>query len=196
MRGRPILQAALALGLSVAMAGPGLRAEPAQTGPRHAARDDRAPQAGEIAFARAYLSQLQVRSFRSGREYCGFFGYDETGRMVAVKPRPGGAASCTAIWPHRRIRVFASYHTHGVWDGYSDGEVPSVEDLEGDMEDGIHGYISTPGGRFWLLDGPLGTARQVCGAGCLPTDPDFVPEPEGSVPVTLTLDELRVRQGD
>jgi hypothetical protein len=152
--------------------------------------------AEELAFARGYLAALQERSFRSGREYCGFFGYDRTGRMVAVKPRPGGAATCTAYWPHARIRVFASYHTHGVWDRYSDGEVPSVEDLESDMEDAIHGYVSTPGGRFWFIDGTKGTARQVCGPGCLPTDPGFVPEPDGSVPETLTLDALKARQGD
>lgn len=152
--------------------------------------------AEELAFARGYLSALQKRSFRSGREYCGFFGYDRKGRMVAVKPRPGGAATCTAYWPHERIRVFASYHTHGVWDGYSDGEVPSVEDLESDMGDGIHGYVSTPGGRFWFIDGPLGVAWQICGSGCLPVDPGFVPDPGGSVPAMLTLDALKARQGD
>ena len=150
----------------------------------------------ELAFARAHLERLQLRSFRTGREYCGFFGYDPKGRLVAVKARPGGAASCTAVWPHARIRVFASYHTHGAWDEYTDGEVPSVEDMQGDMADGIHGYISTPGGRFWFIDGPMGVAQQVCGQGCLATDPAFEPEPEGSVPEMLTLEALKARQGE
>jgi hypothetical protein len=150
----------------------------------------------ELAFARAYLGDLQHRSFRSGREYCGVFGYDRKGRIVAVKPRSGGSASCTAIWPHARIRVFASYHTHGIWDSGYDSEVPSVEDLETDMEDGMHGYISTPGGRLWFIDGPKGIARLICGPGCLPVDPAFEPEPDGSVPGLLTLKALKARQGD
>lgn len=148
----------------------------------------------ELAFARAHLDQLQVRSFRTGREYCGFFGYDGTGRLVAVKARPGGANSCTAIWPHPRIRVFASYHTHGAWDAYSDGEVPSVEDIQGDRADGIHGYISTPGGRFWFVDGPNGVARQICGQGCLATDPAY--QPEEIIPEVISLEDLKTRQGD
>jgi hypothetical protein len=150
----------------------------------------------ELAFARDHLDGLQLRSFRTGREYCGFFGYDPKGRLVAVKARPGSAASCTAIWPHARIRVFASYHTHGAWDEYTDGEVPSVEDMQGDMADGIQGYISTPGGRFWFIDGPSGVARQICGQGCLATDPAFRPEADEPVPETLTLEALKLRQGD
>lgn len=150
----------------------------------------------EIAFARAHLDALQKRSLRSGREYCGFFGRDQSGRIVAVKARPGSDTTCVAYWPHPRIRVFASYHTHGVWDGVSDGEVPSVEDVEGDMADGIDGYVSTPGGRFWFIDGEAGTARQVCGEGCLLSDPDYDRDAEGPVPDVLTLDELKARQGE
>ena len=150
--------------------------------------------AEELAFARTHLGQLQARSLRTGREYCGFFGYDGTGRLVAVKARPGGAASCTAIWPHPRIRVFASYHTHGAWDADADGEVPSVEDMQGDMADGIHGYLSTPGGRFWFIDGPKGVARQICGPGCLAIDPAY-PADE-AIPERLTLEALKARQGE
>jgi len=152
--------------------------------------------AEEVAFAKAYLDRLQERSFQNRREYCGFFGYDTKGRLVAVKPRAGASASCTSYWPGDHIRVFASYHTHGAWDKVSDGEVPSVQDMEGDMADAIHGYISTPGGRFWFIDGVAGTARQICGPGCLRSDPAFRPEPAGSVPESLTLDSLRARQAE
>ena len=149
----------------------------------------------EIEFARDYLNRLQERSFRSGREYCGFFGYDADGSLVAIKPRSGASASCTAYWPRAAIDVFASYHTHGSWDKYSDGEVPSVEDITSDMEDEIDGYLSTPGGRFWFIDGKKGIARQICGPGCLASDPNFRQEPAGSIPEKLTLEELEIRQG-
>ena len=152
--------------------------------------------AEEIAFARDYLDQLQARSFRSGREYCGFFGYDRKGKLVAVKPRPGDATSCVSYWPRGEIDVIASYHTHGSWDKYSDGEVPSVEDVTSDMEDDIDGYISTPGGRLWFVNGETGQSHQICGRECLSSDPNFKPEPAGSVPNQLTLKELRVRQSD
>ena len=150
----------------------------------------------EAAFARAHLEALQERSFRNGREYCGFFGRDKTGKMVAVKARPGSEAECTAYWPHPRITVFASYHTHGIWDGISDSEVPSVEDVEGDMADEIDGYISTPGGRFWFIDGDTGVSRQLCGERCLLTDHRYDSRAEGEVPEVLTLEELKERQGD
>lgn len=150
----------------------------------------------EIAFAKAYLDRLQERSIRNDREYCGFFAYDRKGKLVAVKPRAGTEASCTSYWPRVDVRVFASYHTHGAWDKISDGEVPSVIDIQSDMADGLHGYISTPGGRLWFVDGPAGTARMLCGHGCLATDPNYHDEREGHVPETLTLQELRIRQGD
>jgi hypothetical protein len=155
-----------------------------------------AQSAEEEAFARAHLEALQERSFRNGREYCGFFGRDKTGKMVAVKARPGSEDECTAYWPHPRITVFASYHTHGIWDGVSDSEVPSVQDVEGDMADGIDGYLSTPGGRFWFIDGETGVSRQLCGERCLLTDHRYNAEVEGVVPEVLTLEELKERQSD
>jgi hypothetical protein len=155
-----------------------------------------AQSAEEVAFARAHLEALQERSFRNGREYCGFFGRDKTGKMVAVKARPGTEDECTAYWPHPRISVFASYHTHGIWDGVSDSEVPSVQDVEGDMADGIDGYLSTPGGRFWFIDGETGVSRKLCGERCLLTDHRYDSEVEGVVPEVITLEELKERQSD
>jgi hypothetical protein len=149
----------------------------------------------EIAFARDYLNNLQARSFRNDREYCGFFGYDRTGKLVAVKPRAGDANSCVAYWPRGSIDVVASYHTHGAWDKLSDGEVPSVEDVESDIADEIDGYISTPGGRLWFVDGDKWVAHLVCGRDCLASDPDFRSEPEGSIPDRFSLKALRRRQG-
>ena len=150
----------------------------------------------EADFAKEYLGKLQERSFRNHREYCGFFGYDANDQIVAAKPRSGEAASCTSYFPNKRIRVFASYHTHGGWDEGSDGEIPSVLDVEGDMENETDGFVSTPGGRLWHIDGETGVSRQVCGRGCLPMDPSFQREPIGSVPKRITLERLKIRQQD
>jgi hypothetical protein len=37
----------------------------------------------------------------------------------------------------------------------------------GDMEEGVNGYVATPGGRFWYIDGDRGVATQICGPGAL-----------------------------
>ena len=34
-----------------------------------------------------------------------------------------------------------------------------------DVAEGVFGYVSTPGGRVWLVDWRDATARQVCGVG-------------------------------
>lgn len=150
----------------------------------------------EVALAKATLGALQFRSFRVAREHCGYLGRLADGALVAAKPRVGDFYSCVTRWPHERIEVFASYHTHSTWHEDADSEVPSVQDVEGDMADGIDGYISTPGGRLWFVDGQSGAMRQICGVGCLPVDPGFRPEPPGSVPEAMTLDELRARHGE
>ena len=31
-------------------------------------------------------------------------------------------------------------------------ELPSTGDLESDMDEGVDGFLSTPGGRFWFID--------------------------------------------
>jgi hypothetical protein len=48
---------------------------------------------------------------------------------------------------------------------------------------------------LWFVDGVNGTMRQFCGRGCLPEDPDFMPEDHGSVEDAYTLDGLYRRFG-
>ncbi|OSP56603.1 DUF4329 domain-containing protein [Pseudoruegeria sp. SK021] len=151
--------------------------------------------AAEVAAASSYLSRLQAVSFASNHEYCGVLGYRFDGVIVAIRASEGTRFSCTSGYAPKEVRVFASYHTHGAYDVGYDGEVPSVADVLDDMDMGVDGYIATPGGRLWFVDGETGNSRQICGRGCLPVDPHFQPETYGPVLPSYTLATLRRREG-
>ncbi|MEM9476400.1 MAG: DUF4329 domain-containing protein [Pseudomonadota bacterium] len=153
-----------------------------------------ADQAREDAYARAFLDILQQRTLTSGREYCGYFGYDTSGRIVATPARRGRLASCRPRWPEADVDVFASYHTHGAFDPRYFNELPSSDDVLTDRSDGIMGYIGTPGGRVWRVNGPDGTAEIVCGIACIHSDPEFIPGSDGEIPNRLTLDQILTRE--
>ena len=150
----------------------------------------------EIAFARQILTQLQDNSFAANREYCGIIGLTADNKLTAATPRKGRRTSCQPRDPRDAAEIIASYHTHGGFDWDADSEVPSTEDIIGDMEEGIDGYVSTPGGRLWFIDGQTGVARQLCGLGCLPSDPDFEPEVFGPVRDRYTLNQLEQREAE
>ncbi|MEM9551481.1 MAG: DUF4329 domain-containing protein [Pseudomonadota bacterium] len=150
--------------------------------------------AAEMRFARQVLESLQARSFEANREYCGIIGITEDNRLVASKPRRGRRDSCRPRDPRSAVEIFASFHTHGGFDERADSEVPSSVDVQGDMEDGIDGYVSTPGGRLWFVDGQAAVVWQICGVGCLSQDPDFRPGLYGPVYEFYTLDELLERE--
>lgn len=152
-----------------------------------------AQDAAEMAFAKSILSQLQAPSFRSNREYCGTIGETEDGRLVASKPRRGSRDGCRPGNPRDAVEVFASFHTHAGFDIGADSELPSLEDVLSDMDEGVDGYLATPGGRFWFIDGQSGAVRQICGIGCLPRDPDFVAGVHGPIRKRYSLDELERR---
>jgi len=153
-------------------------------------------------FAADHLDKVQVRSFKHGVEYCGLFGIDRTGRLVATDARRGLADSCEPPYaPASWSEVLASYHTHGVYEAPSqseddapDTEVPSLNDLEADIDEGIDGYVATPGGRLWFNDIEEEIAYQLCGLGCLTADPKFR-ECAGDRPrEDYTLDDLAERE--
>jgi hypothetical protein len=148
----------------------------------------------EQAFARQILSGLQARSIAANREYCGIIGLTETGNLIASAARKGRRDSCLPKDPRGAIELIASYHTHAGFDEYADSEVPSASDVIGDMEEGLDGYVATPGGRLWFIDGQSGTTRQLCGLGCLPSDPDFLPGQWGPVKQRYTLSDLDARE--
>lgn len=149
-----------------------------------------AQSAEEIAFAQAHLDQVQEASLRRNREFCGLYAYDQDGKLVATPARRGRKASCVPRDADADLEVFASYHTHGAYDENYENEVPSVEDVESDIEDDTYGFIATPGGRLWFVDKDTGVSRQLCGLGCLRSDPDFERDWEYPVKESYTLDDL------
>ncbi|KMW58717.1 hypothetical protein AIOL_003696 [Candidatus Rhodobacter oscarellae] len=149
----------------------------------------------ELALARQVLASVQAASFDRNREFCGMLGRTKDGRLVASKPRRGRRVSCLPRRPFRAKTLVASYHTHGAYKQNADGEVPSLDDVLGDMDDGVDGYLATPGGRFWYIDGTTGVSRQICGLGCLPQDPGFIPGAWGPVRKVYTLEQLARRFG-
>ena len=56
-----------------------------------------------------------------------------------------------------------------------------------DFEEGTNGYVSTPGGRLWFVDGRAREASLICGPRCLTQDPFYVPD--RSVETSYTLEE-------
>lgn len=147
----------------------------------------------EVAFMKAQMSALQPRSIAEDREYCGYLGRLANGDFAISPPKRGQPAGCTPNNPPSNMRVIASYHTHAAYAPRYDSEVPSSTDLEGDISEGINGYVSTPGGRLWFTDGAAQSTTQICGIGCLAADPRFKPEPN-PVRQTYTLADLRQRQ--
>lgn len=151
--------------------------------------------AGEIAAARAILMELQTRSFAENREYCGYIGILPDGSYMATEVTRGGSDHCLSRGDESRfLEVTASFHTHAGYDPYADSEVPSVEDLVGDMDEGVNGYIATPGGRLWFHDWTEGVAHLICGPGCMGQDPRYVPDKDDPIAARYTLEELDERQ--
>ena len=92
------------------------------------------------------------------------------------------------------IETLASFHTHGSHHLEADAEVPSSDDFLADEAEGVIGFVSTPGGRFWIIEPELNRVRQICGRDCLPKDPDYEPVSEGRVRVEYTLEQLLDRE--
>ncbi len=151
-----------------------------------------APVSDIDSYAQRFLNALQPRSFAESREYCGFFVANRDGQVVGTAPRAGTADSCVAGFiPANAI---ASYHTHGGYLPNYFNEVPSISDAVSAMDVELDDYVSTPGGRFWRVDGDTGTAITLCGRGCLAQDPIFRPDPRNPIAVRYTLDQLRALQ--
>ncbi len=143
------------------------------------------------AFAIAFLDQMQALSLPSGREYCGVFGRAADGTVRATAPVRGERDSCTATFEPDAFRTFAVYHSQGAFDSTVDAEVPSAYDVVADREQNVTGYVSTPGGRVWRSD--AGTARLVCGPGCIAADPAYRADLHPPIADAYTADALRLR---
>lgn len=149
------------------------------------------------SFAREQLETLQIRSFADKVEYCSVIFENADGDLETTRVIAGHEASCElSYFDEPGMAPVASIHTHGTYDPRYDSERPSVLDLESDIAEGIDGYISTPGGRFWRNDRVAREAVQICGAGCLTQDPAYRPCPASAPPESFTLTELRTRRDE
>jgi len=149
----------------------------------------------EIELAKAVLAPLQEISFEENREYCGYLAYDAKGALVATPPTEGDHESCGWEGDQDELTLIISYHTHAAYDPEYGSEWPSVTDIEGDEAEGVDGFVATPGGRLWYVDTTDMIVRQICGVGCLPSDPNFEPEPDG-VEISYTYQELLELEGN
>ncbi len=152
-----------------------------------------AQSAQETELVMALSRGMNRQSVEYDREVCGYIVLNPQGQMEVSKLSWGGNASCGNMPVPAGYTIISSWHTHAAWaEGY-DGEVPSSVDVEGDMRMGVNGWVATPGGRLWYIDGRNGDMHQVCGRDCLPSDPGFFPEEHGPVEKQYTLAELRAR---
>ncbi len=149
----------------------------------------------ETSFVMGLMESMNALSVRFNREVCGYILSHPNGAFSSTKVSWGGAASCASLPVVDGVVVVSSWHTHAAWDRGYDGEVPSIQDVEGDMRMGVNGWVGTPGGRLWFVEGQTGSIRQVCGRDCLPVDRNFGDEDFGPVGETYTLDGLYARFG-
>lgn len=169
---------------SGAVAGPTRRIQRPGTAPS-------SPEGDELAFVGEILRQMQLHSYATGNETCGYVGRDAQGQMMASPINVGREASCLLPRTPAGMRVAASIHTHGTYSPAYASEFPTVQDMTTDARDGINGYISTPGGRLWYVNTATMTVYQLCGRACLPQDPNYRPEDDGPVRPILTIADLR-----
>lgn len=152
------------------------------------------PDLTERAMATAILTDLQWQSFAENREFCGYIVRDRTETLRIGPISRGVEASCPLPQVPASLDLVASFHTHSTYSPYFQSEFPTVQDMLTDVETGINGFISTPGGRLWYVDGAALVVTQLCGRGCLPQDPNYDPRDDGDVRQIYTLDELRRRE--
>ena len=151
---------------------------------------------GDDTTAIAFLAMLQDVSIRHNREYCGYFLRGPRGGLLATPPVRGRAEECLADEPGPDAEIAASYHTHGGYERDIDSEVPSIDDVFGDRQERLDGYISTPGGRVWFHDWETGALWQLCGLACVPADPDHDENAFEPVPQRTNLIGLIRRFGE
>ncbi len=147
-----------------------------------------AQEGDELALVRNLFAQINPQSISENTEYCGYIGYTADGTLAASKPTRGELDSC--MGEDDGLDVVASYHTHGAWSPDYASEVPSGEDMEGDADEGIDGWLATPGGRLWYIDTNDMIASQICGAGCLPSDPKYSASGDGIIQISYSYDDL------
>ena len=145
-------------------------------------------------FMLAFFDRIQPRSIAENVEYCGLVAFDPDGELRTTPPRAGSVDGCEPADAPEGWDVVASYHTHGAFLDDADSEVPSVDDLLGDIEEEIDGYVATPGGRVWLNLYEEKLTYQLCGRGCVVSDPKARPCKTFTPRIEYTLNQLRARE--
>lgn len=150
--------------------------------------------------AAEHLDRVQTLSIREGVEYCGYFGFYTGGPLTGTSPKRGRVDSCEPNNPPPSFTILASYHTHGSYTMDADTEVPSVDDLQADIQERIYGYIATPSGRVWLNDPIHKESVMLFGPGSVVSDPNFRRCQNFAPKTQYTIPQLRQRaandQGD
>lgn len=152
--------------------------------------------ADEVRAVVTFFERIQQLSFANDREYCGYVGWDVSGELTFTRPVIGHTDSCTPIYPSDEVTVFASYHTHGAFDVDVPAEFPTILDMESDEEEGIDGYIATPGGRLWYVDSEAMEVYQICNIGCILQDPAFVPGLDGTIKESYSYKALKTLESE
>jgi len=132
----------------------------------------------EEALMRSVFAELNPMSFDENVEY------------PATR---GDEGSCLSDEPENLELLVASYHTHGGYSPDYSSELPSGSDMEGDEDEGIDGWVATPGGRLWYIDTTDMVTFQICGIGCLPSDPAFIAGESGFIEQSYSYDDLVVK---
>lgn len=146
------------------------------------------------AFARDRLDAMQARSFAENVELCAIIFEDSDGNLGATRVRAGAEATCDLrYFDEPGMAPVASMHTHGAFDQEYDSEVPSLIDLEGDIDSEIDGYVATPGGRLWQVDWQLERVKLICDEGCLQQDSTYRSCRDDPIASAYTMAELTAR---
>jgi len=187
------LAACVEQGVQSGQSGPGLSKLNETVAPVTATPAQSADQAAMNAFAKSLLNSIQTRSIAEQVEYCGYILRAPDGGFTATPPNRGNFDSCENDYSGLN-QILASYHTHGSYGREYDNEVPSTVDMEGDLGMGVDGYISTPGGRFWLIDHESRSANMLCGRSCMIDDPGYVVTDDSTIRTQYSLGTLRQRE--
>jgi hypothetical protein len=145
----------------------------------------------EIAAAKARLGPVQLLSFATKREYCGYLVRDSDGVIGFTEMVRGGPDGCSPVLPGANLTAIASLHTHGAYDPTVPAEFPTTLDMDSDAAEGVNGYVATPGGRLWFIDSAARIAIELCTLNCLPQDSGFRPGDDGQIARRYTYKQLQ-----
>ncbi len=147
----------------------------------------------EEALIRSVFADLNPTSIEQNVEFCGYIGFTADGELAYSQPTRGDEGSCLSDDPTNLELITASYHTHGGFSPGCSSELPSGTDMEGDEDEAIDGWVATPGGRLWYIDTTDMVTFQICGIGCLPSDPEFIAGDSGIIEQSYSYDDLVIK---